>query len=92
MPETPEAQKASMDAWMSWFGGLGEAVVDGGNPSGAARMVAANGVTEGGGTNPITGYSVLKADNLDAAVKMAQGCPILANGGSVQVCETFDAM
>jgi len=93
MPSTPEAQKASMDAWMSWFGGLGAAVVDGGNPVGGARVVGSNGaVSEGGGANPITGYSVLQADSLDAAVQMAKGCPILAVGGSIQVCETFNAM
>ena len=45
MPATPEAQKASMDAWMAWFGGMGDAVVDGGNPAGAWRTVGAAGVT-----------------------------------------------
>ena len=92
MPSTPEAQKASMDAGMGWFGKLGEAVVDGGNPVGAARTVSSSAVSDGGGANPVTGYSVLKADSLDAAVKLAQGCPVLGGGGSVQVCETFNAM
>ena len=79
--------------WTTWFAGLGAAVVDGGNPVSGAKVVAANGkVADGGGANPISGYSVLKADSLDAAVKMAQGCPILQGGGSVQVCETFNAM
>ena len=81
-----------MDAWMAWFGGMGDAVVDGGNPAGAWRTVGAAGVTDGGGANPVTGYSVIKADSLDAAVKIAQGCPILAVGGTVEVAETFNAM
>lgn len=93
MPETPEAQAATMKAWETWMGGLGAAIVDGGNPVGAARVVSAGGaVSEGGGANPVSGYSVLQADSLDAAVKMAQGCPVLAGGGSVEVCETFNAM
>ena len=32
------------------------------------------------------------ADNLDAAVSLAKGCPVLASGGSVEVAETFNAM
>jgi len=55
-------------------------------------MVAANGAVSEVGANPISGYSVLAADNLDAALKMAQGCPVLQGGGSIQVCETFNAM
>ncbi len=93
MPENEAEGAKVMQAWMTWFGTLGGAVVDGGNPSGAAKTINANGsVTDGGGANPITGYSVVSADSLDAAVKMAAGCPILASGGSVQVCETFNAM
>jgi len=29
MPETPEAQEATMQAWGQWFGTLGDAVVEG---------------------------------------------------------------
>ena len=53
-------------------------------------------VHQGGVMDPtgerITGYSVLQANDLDAALKMAEGCPVLKNGGAVQVCETFNAM
>ncbi len=93
MPETPEAQAKSMEAWMAWFGTLGAAVVDGGNPVSTAKLVGSNGaVSDVTDPSPISGYSVLAADSLDAAVKMAQGCPILSVGGSVEVCETFNAM
>ncbi len=92
MAETAEAQQAAMAAWGKWFEGLGGAVVDGGNPVGAIRTVSNGKVSEGGRAPAISGYSVLKANDRDAAVKMAQGCPVLAVGGSVEVCETFDAM
>ncbi len=35
MAETPEAQEESMRVWGAWFGGLGDSVVDMGNPFGA---------------------------------------------------------
>ena len=90
MEETPEGQAKAMEAWMGWFGSLGEAVVDGGNPVGRAWTVTQDGTVEGGGANPASGYSVLKAENMDAALVMARGCPVLSQGGSVELCETFD--
>ena len=32
MPENPEEIAAVMAAWGAWYGSLGEAIVDGGNP------------------------------------------------------------
>jgi len=90
-PDSPEAGQAVMSAWMSWFEKLGPAVADGGNPIGRAWTVASNGTTEGAGANPLTGYSVLEAESMDAALEMAKGCPHLAAGGTIELCETFDA-
>ena len=91
MAQTPEAQEAAMAAWGGWFGELGAAVIDGGAPTGASSTVAADGsVSDGGGANPATGYSLIEATDLSAAVTLAKGCPVLANGGSVEVSETID--
>jgi hypothetical protein len=35
------------------------------------------------------GYTIVSADSLDAAAELAKGCPILDDGGSVSVYETF---
>ena len=41
MPETEEQQQAVMAAWGAWYGKMGDAVVDGGNPfSPAANTVS----------------------------------------------------
>src|SRR5260221_1567803 len=93
MPQSPEDQAKVMKAWEGWFGSIGAGVVDGGNPVGKAKTIASSGsVTDGGGSNPVSGYSVIKADSLDAAVALAKKCPVLQGGGSVEVCETFNAM
>jgi hypothetical protein len=88
MAETPEDQEAAMNAWMGWFGSLGSAVVDGGNPFGASTAVLADG-SRGDAGAALTGYSVLQADSLDAAADLAKGCPILAAGGTVEVYEAL---
>jgi hypothetical protein len=88
MAETTEAQEAAMQAWMGWFGSLGSAVVDGGNPFGASTAVRANRST-GAASAGLSGYSVLEAESLELAAKLAEGCPVLDAGGSVEVYETI---
>ncbi|MEA2386606.1 MAG: hypothetical protein QOJ22_780 [Thermoleophilaceae bacterium] len=84
MADTEEEQQKQMAAWGEWFGGLGDAVVDMGNPFGASKSVGGNGGTSA------TGYSIVSADSLDDAVGLANGCPILANNGSVEVYEAIE--
>ena len=90
MPETEEQQAQVMAAWERWYGELGSAIVDGGNPTAAAKTVTADGVTDGGGANPVSGYTLINADSLELAAKAAQGCPILEAGGTVEVAETIE--
>ena len=90
VPETPEEGAKAMESWNAWFASLGDAVVDGGNPVGQVRTIGNNGTVSNGALNPATGYSVIKADSLDAAVALAKGCPILNGGlGSIEVGETL---
>lgn len=86
MAETPEAQERSMQAWGAWFGALGAAVTDIGNPFGASATVKSGGVTSGGTSNA-GGYSIVEAASLDDATAKTAGCPILADGGTVEVYE-----
>src|SRR5256885_13377390 len=69
-----EAQRNKVLAqWGKWFQDLGPALVDGGNPVMKAKTISSKGsVSEGGGQNPVSGYSLIKADSLDAAVKLAR--------------------
>jgi hypothetical protein len=91
-PDSEDEQQAVMAAWTSWFGGLGSAVVDPGNPFASSTSVAADGTVSQGGPAGLTGYSVVEAGDLSGATDMAKGCPVLASGGSVEVYETFDVM
>jgi hypothetical protein len=93
MEQDEAARNKLMAQWGEWFQDLGSALVDGGNPVMKAKTITSKGaVSDGGGQNPVSGYSVIKADSLDAAVKLAKGCPVLAGGGSIEVAETVNAM
>lgn len=88
-PESPEEGADVMDRWNTWLAGLGDAVVDEGNPAGPSKTVSANGVADDGGSNPISGFSLIEAPDMDAAVTMAKGCPIMDHG-SVEVAQAMD--
>jgi hypothetical protein len=90
-PETEEEVAEVMDAWGNWFGGMGSAVVDGGNPVGKSSTVKSDGsVADNGGSNPASGYSLIEASSLNDAIAKAKKCPILAAGGSVELAEAID--
>lgn len=90
-PSSPEEGAQVMEAWGQWLGGLGSAVVDGGNPVGMSSTVNADGSVSGnGGANPASGYSLIEAADLDDALAKAKGCPILQSGGSIEVAEAID--
>lgn len=91
MAETEEEQAKVMAAWGAWMEGLGGALKDPGNPIGVAATINSDGsVTPGGGANPASGYTLIEADSLDAAVALSKGNPILESGGSIEVAETVD--
>jgi hypothetical protein len=92
MAETEEAQQKEMAAWGAWYAALGAAVVDGGNPFGPSMSVAADGSASQGAESDLKGYTILSAESLAAATDLAKGCPVLNNGGSVEVYETFRVM
>lgn len=86
---TPEAQEKAMQEWVSWFGTLGDSVVDMGNPFGASSTVKPGGSADGG-ASAATGYSVVQAASLDDANAKAASCPILTSGGAVEVYEALE--
>ncbi|TMF70759.1 MAG: hypothetical protein E6I17_03280 [Chloroflexi bacterium] len=90
---TEAERETSMQAWGGWFGKLGDKVVDAGNPfSEHAKNISNGTVHDGAIGTPATGYSILKADSLNAAAELARGCPVLQSGGKITVYEITPAM
>ncbi|MGO9456042.1 MAG: YciI family protein [Acidimicrobiales bacterium] len=89
MGASPQEQQQAMEAWMNWFGSLGEAVLDVGNPFVGGCTVATDGSATDGGAAGLTGYSIVEAPDLSAAAGLAKGCPVLTHGGGVEVYEAL---
>ena len=89
MATTPEGQEKVMAEWGAWFGSLGTDLVDGGSPFGAAATVQPDGGSTDGGSAALTGYSIVEAPDLAAAAALAKGCPLLGDGGTVDVYQAL---
>lgn len=86
---TEEQRAQVMEAWNAWYGRLGDAVIDFGNPTGASKVIMPGGVVSDGGRG-ITGYSLIQAESLDAAADTCREHPHLDAGGTITIHETFD--
>jgi hypothetical protein len=82
-PESEEEGQRVMAAWRERLESIGDAVVDWGEPFAASSAVS------GGTLSGLTGYSIVTAADMDDAVRLAEGCPIFANNGGVEVYETM---
>ena len=90
---TPEKAQQSMQRWMQWMRELETRghLKDRGQPLDVAGKVVrgpAKSVTDGPYTEAkdlIGGFSIVEARDIDEAVALSHGCPILEGGGSVEV-------
>ena len=90
-PETPEEGEKVMAAWNTWMQGIGDDLIDGGAPAGMSKTVTAQGVEDNGGSNPVSGYTLVKAADINAACEIAKSCPHIDGGfGTVEVAEALE--
>ena len=90
-PETPEEGEKVMAEWNAWFAGMGDAVAEMGGPAGMSKTVHQGGIDDNGGSNPVSGVTLITAADQDAACAMAQGCPMVKDGsGTVEVAEILE--
>jgi hypothetical protein len=94
MPATEMERQSVTADWMLWLNKWSNNVVDQGNPfTTIAKHITSDGRINDGpiGTVP-SGYTVIKANSMDEALRIAQGCPVLKGGATLAVYETFNAM
>ena len=88
-PQTEEETEIEISRWRSWFDRIGPAIVDPGNPVGMTKTVSAEGVTDDGGVNPLSGYTIIHTESIDQAIELARACPIMGDG-SIEVAEIHE--
>ena len=97
MAEQTEAQRAEhMQKWGAYMGGLTESGnLTGGQPlTQDARLVTANNVSEemvlSDKKETIGGYLMVKANDYNHAVEIAQECPIFEYEGNIEIREIME--
>ncbi|HVM67114.1 MAG TPA: hypothetical protein VMU14_19760 [Acidimicrobiales bacterium] len=76
----PGSDSAAMAAWQAFFEGIGQNVVEPGQPVFERRTLG-----EVGASTQLGGYSVVTAADFEEAITLAKGCPSVAQGGGVVV-------
>ncbi len=89
-PSSPEEGKQHFSKYMDWLSSLGDAAVSPANPLKDTTTVNSDGTVITGGTTTMSGYTIVEADSMDAALSMAKTCPFLEIGGSLEVSELVE--
>ena len=86
-PSSPEEGKQHFSKYKEWLSSLGDSVVSPANPLKNTSTVNPDGTVATGGTTTMSGYTIIEADSMDAALSIAKACPFLDIGGSLEVSE-----
>ncbi len=86
-PSSPEEGKQHMSKYMDWLSSLGDSAVSPANPLKDTRTVNSDGTVTIGSTTSMSGFTIIEADSMEAALEIAKACPFLEVGGSLEVSE-----
>ncbi len=86
-PSSPDEGKQHMSKYMDWLSSLGDSAVSPANPLKNTTTVNSDGTVTTGGTTSMSGFTIIEADSMEAALLIAKDCPFLDIGGSLEVSE-----
>jgi hypothetical protein len=86
-PSTPEEGQKHFAKYKEWLASLGNKAVSPANPLKDTKTVKSNGSVTNGGTTTMSGYTIIEADSMEAALKVSKACPFLEIGGTLEVSE-----
>jgi len=89
-PSSPEEGKQHFSKYMEWLSSLGDSAVSPANPLKNTSTVNTDGTVTAGGATTMSGYTIIKADSMEAALTIAKACPFLDIGGSLEVSELVE--
>lgn len=86
---SPEEGQDNFKRYVAWLDGLGDAIVNRGIPMGAPTRVTSAGVSSEARDDRLTGLTIIEADDMDAAIAIAQNCPYV-DVAALDVVEIFE--
>ncbi|MFC1524180.1 YciI family protein [Thermodesulfobacteriota bacterium] len=86
-PSSPEEGQRHFAKYKEWLSSLGDSVVSPMNPIKNTSTVYPDGTVTAGSTTAMSGYTIIEVDSMETALEIAQVCPFLDIGGSLEVSE-----
>ncbi len=80
MPETDDEMAHEMVRWGDWMNSLGGQPIGPGAPVVKSKTLSASGITYDGRAYPVSGYSIVEAESIEAALAMIKSYPHLDSG------------
>ena len=89
-PSSPEEGKQHFAKYKEWLSSLGDSAVSPANPLKDTSTVNSDGTVTTGSTTSMSGFTIIEADSMEAALLIAKACPFLDIGGSLEVSELME--
>jgi len=89
-PSSPEEGRQHFAKYMQWLSSLGDNAISPANPLKSTCTVNPDGSVTAGGKTTMSGYTIVSAESMNAALVMAKECPFLEVGGSLEVSELVE--
>ncbi len=86
-PSSPEEGQKHFAKYKQWLESLADAVVSPANPLKGTCSVNPDGSVTSGSATAMSGYTIVEAESMEAALEMAKTCPFLEIEGTLEVSE-----
>lgn len=87
---SPEEKQSHMEKYHQWIVDLGDAALSPMNPLKNVSIVDSDALVTEGGETGMTGFTIVSADSMQAALSIAKACPFLDVGGRLEVSEMIE--
>ena len=87
MPQDPESIAQARRAFAQWAAKTGAALAEAGAPIRSATTISSDGIHHGTPAGPFMGWSVIEAEDGNAAVRLMEDHPFICRGGILQLNE-----
>lgn len=87
---TPDMVQKVMNNWKTWMGKVGSSMLDMGQPMAPGKAVVDDGTM--GTATLLSGYSIIQAEDMDAAVEMVKDHPFLSDKTGKFSVEVYELM
>ena len=87
MSQDPESIAQARRAFAQWAAKAGAALADIGSPIRSATTISSDGIHHGAPSGSFMGWSVIEAEDGNAAVRLLADHPFISRGGMLQLSE-----